>query len=99
MIIKDRYSDRKFYCHESTVFSIGRDNPVLCTIRKPFNDIVEILDDNRKRLQWWCLEHVLKHPEIFTPITICEDIGKISHRLGIITKPYEGLKKHVKNHL
>jgi hypothetical protein len=77
--VYDRYSDKTWNINEHTLFILGNN---ILTIRKSNNECVDLRDSKGKVINWWCLEYVLKHPNKFKPIIICEDIGKyIKHPL------------------
>lgn len=91
IIIEDRYSNKILECHKNTIFFVGK---TVATIRKSNSKCVDILDEKGNLLSWWCLEYVLKNPEIFVPIIICKDVGSIKHKLKIISQPFK-ISTHV----
>jgi len=70
---------------KNKLFIVGN---TIATIRKSNTGCVDIRDANGKLINWWCLDYVLNHPEMFIPVVICEDIGK-KKKLKIIQKPFE----------
>lgn len=72
--VYDRYSDKVYNVNPHTLFLMGNK---LLTIRNN-NECVDLRDSKGKLINWWCLEYVLKKPNVFKPIIICKDIGKYS---------------------
>ena len=77
--VYDRYYDKVWNVQPHTLFLMGNN---LLTIRKNNRECVDLRDSKGKLINWWSLEYVLKHSEIFKPIVICKDINKyIKHPL------------------
>ena len=76
LTIYDRYSNDIYHCNSKTLFIMGQNIGV---IRKSNMECVDIFDKNRIRKTWYCLEYVLKHPEIFKPLLIC-NIGMVNNK-------------------
>ena len=86
IIVYDRYSDKVFECHKNTVFIVGKN---IAKIRKSNNECVDLLKNDGTISDWWCLEYVLKNPQIFKPLVICKDVGNVKTNLKTIRKPLE----------
>lgn len=76
LTIYDRYSNNVYHCNSKTLFIIGQNIGV---IRKSNMECVDIFDKNGIRKTWYCLEYVLKYPEIFKPLLIC-NIGMVDNK-------------------
>lgn len=76
LTIYDRYSNDIYHCNSKTLFIIGQNIGV---IRKSNIECVDIFDKKGIRKTWYCLEYVLKHPEIFKPLLIC-NIGMVDNK-------------------